>query len=197
MSRKKFFWTAEQDELIRKRYDSRTETITDLARIFSVPRWAVRRRAGMLGVSRVKELPWSSEEVAFLEANYSKKSVFWISKKLHRSVTAILMKKRRLGLRKTDDGYTLRMVCEGFGVDHHKVGRWIKQGWLKPRGRGVDRPQGDYRFFTDEALRRFVRKHPDQIDLRRVEKLWFIDLLAGLNISVPDFEGIGDVVGVG
>lgn len=71
------------------------------------------------------------------------------------------------------------------------------KGWLKSLGRGVDRPQGDYRFFTDEALRRFVRKHPDQIDLRRVEKLWFIDLLAGLNISVPDFEGVGDAVGVG
>lgn len=197
MSRKKFFWTAEQDELIRKRYDSRTETITELARIFNVPRWAVRRRAGMLGVSRVKERPWSPEGVAFLEAHYSKKSVIWLSKKLHRSATAILMKKRRLGLRKTDDGYTLRMVCEGFGVDHHKVGRWIEQGWLKSRGRGIERPQGDYRFFTDEALRRFVRRHPDQIDLKRVEKIWFIDLLAGLNISVPDFEGVGDAVGVG
>lgn len=128
MSRKKFFWTAERDELIRKRYDSRTETITELARIFSVPRWAVRRRAGILGVSRVKELPWSREEVTFLEGHYSKKSVFWLSKKLHRSVPAILMKKKRLGLRKTDEGYTLRMVCEGLGVDHHKVHYWIEQG---------------------------------------------------------------------
>lgn len=141
MSRKKFFWTAEQDELIRTRYDSRTETITELARIFGVPRWAVQRRAGMLGVSRVKERPWSPKELTFLEAHYAKKSVFWISKKLHRSVTAVLMKKKRLGLRKTDDGYTLRMVCDGFGVDHHKVEYWIQQGWLKSRGRGVMRSQ--------------------------------------------------------
>lgn len=96
-----------------------------------------------MGVSRVKELPWSPEEATFLERHCSKKSVFWLSKKLHRSVLAILMKKKRLGLRKTDEGYTLRMVCEGLGVDHHKVHYWIEQGVAEvTRQRGGSTPGG-------------------------------------------------------
>jgi hypothetical protein len=192
MSAKKYFWTPDQDEIIRKRYDSRTQTITQLAERFNFPRWVICRRAAELGVARCKEPFWSTADEAFLERNYPKRSIRFIAKKLGRTLTAVALKKKRLGITKTMEGYTLRGVCEGLGVDHHKVERWIRMGWLKVRGRGVDRPQGDYKYFTETRLRNFIRSHPDEIDLRRVDRLWFIDLLAGIKTTVSDFEGVPD-----
>lgn len=191
---KKYFWTPEQDELIRKCYDSQTHTITELAARFKVPRWVVRRRASQLGIARCKEPFWSKVDEQYLEKHYPKKSIVTIAKHLGRTLTAVALKKKRLGITKTMEGYTLRGICEGLGVDHHKVEKWIRAGWIKVRGRGVDRPQGDYKYFTEKDLRNFIRRHPDEIDLRRVDRLWFIDLLAGVKTSVSDFEGIPEKV---
>lgn len=191
--KQKYFWTPAQDEILRKRYDSRTETINALAAVFGYPRWEVRHRAKVLGVARVKEPRWTEEEEEHLRKYLSTRSIKQLAKELGRSLTAIWLKKKRLGIRKTDDGYTLRGLCEALGVDHHKVEYWVAQGWLKKRTRGIDRKGvGDYWYVSDEALRKFICSHPEEIDLRRVEKFWFIDLLAGVKVKVKDFEGIPD-----
>lgn len=186
----KYFWTPEQDELIRKRYDSQTSTINDLVDIFKVPRWAVHQRAIALEVARTYDFRgWTPEQVAFLEKHYGRKSSRWLGKKLGRTPMAVMLKKKRLGLRKTADGYTLRMLCEGLGCDHHKVAKWESEGWIKSRPLGIYHPTSEYRYFTDDAIRKFIRRHPEQIDLKRVEKMWFIDVLAGLDNHVQEFEG--------
>jgi hypothetical protein len=64
--------------------------------------------------------------------------------------------------------------------DPHAVTRWIKSGHLKAKFRGTARgPQqnGDSYLIQEKDIRRFVLDHPTDIDLRKVDQLWFLDLL--------------------
>lgn len=173
---KKYRFHEDDDRLIRQRYDSRTETITELAAILRVPRWVVRRRAQELGLARCKERPWTEEEEEFLEANLSHLAVLTLARRLRRSPTAIAVKAKRLGLRKRDGAYTARAVAQGFGVDDHAVVRWIDAGMLKARRRNSGRPRDMY-FISDRAVKDFVRGYPLAFDLRKVDQLWFMDLV--------------------
>jgi hypothetical protein len=75
--------------------------------------------------------------------------------------------------------YSAYSLSEAFGVDSHKVGLWIRRKMLHATRRGTDRTQGgDSYWITHDAAREFVYRHPDEIDLARVEKLWFLDLVS-------------------
>ena len=53
---------------------------------------------------------------------------------------------------------------------------------LRATKRGTDRTEaqgGDSYWITHIAAREFVYRYPDQIDLARVEKLWYLDLVSG------------------
>jgi hypothetical protein len=43
---------------------------------------------------------------------------------------------------------------------------------------------GDIYWITHNAVREFVLKHPDEIDLRKVEKWWFLDLMTAGRIGI-------------
>ena len=179
MSRKKYFFDEAADRLMKECYDSRTETIDWLSQNLGFPRWAIKKRAQELGLARTKEKPWSDKEVAYLEANLHRLSLSVLARKLHRSVTAVALKAKRLGIRKSDEGYTVHSLAQAFGVDDHKVLRWIKQGLLKASHRNSGRPRDMY-FITDRDVRRFVATYPTEFDLKRVDQVWFIDLLIGI-----------------
>ena len=176
MSQKKYFWCEEQDATIRRRYDSRPQTITDLARLFHLPRHAIRQRAQLLGVARCKEPRWTAEEEAYLERNLCRLSIVTLARKLRRSETAVVLKAKRLGIRKSDEGYTSRSLALAFGVDDHKIVQWIDRGMLKAARRHTERAQDMY-LITDGAVRDFVAKHPLEFDLRKVDQLWFIEVM--------------------
>jgi hypothetical protein len=178
MSRKKYFFNEASNRLIREHYDSRTETINWLSQKLGFPRWAIKKKAQVLGLARTKEKPWS-EETAYLEANLHRLCVGTITRKLHRTTTAVALKARRLGIRKKDEGYTARALAQAFGVDDHKVVCWVELGLLKASRRNSGRSRDMY-FISDREVKRFVTTYPTQFDLRRVEPVWFIDLLAGI-----------------
>lgn len=179
LSGKKYFFNEASDRLIREHYDSRTATIDWLSQKIGFPRWAIKKRARILGMARTKEKPWSEAEIAYLEANLPRLSLAVLARKLGRSVTAVALKARRLGIRKKDEGYTARSLAQAFGVDAHKVVGWVELGLLKASRRNSGRA-GDMYFISDREVRRFVTTYPTEFDLRRVEQVWFIDLLAGI-----------------
>ncbi|MGC9975178.1 MAG: hypothetical protein ABSC57_00455 [Syntrophales bacterium] len=57
-----------------------------------------------------------------------------------RSTTAIHLTARRLMICKSDEGYTMLGVCALFGIDHHKVEKWVSKGYLKGKPRGTVPP---------------------------------------------------------
>jgi hypothetical protein len=183
--RQKWFLSDAGRNLILARYDGREETINELVTMLKVPRWRLRRWAIELGLTRArtKEPPWTEEELAYLETNLKRMSVTAIAQHLGRTKDAVRVKAKRWGVNKQGSDYTMRRLCDCLGVDHHKVERWLRDGWLKGTRRKSERVEaqgGDMWLFTNEAIREFIRRHPAEIDPRRVSWIWVVDILAGI-----------------
>ena len=179
MSWKKYLFDEASDRLINECYDGCTETIDRLSQRLGFPRWVIKRRAQALGLARAKEKPWSEKEITYLETNLHRLSVAVLAKKLGRSVTGVALKAKRLGIKKSDEGYTARSLAQAFGIDDHKIVRWVELGLMHASRRNSERPNDMY-LIPDREVKRFVCTYPTEFDLKRVEQVWFIDLLAGV-----------------
>ena len=148
------------------------------------PRWAVVRRGAELGLARTKEKPWSPQEEEVL---FACGHLPWsgVQRRLtqagyQRSCAAIAVKMTRLRVKSNLGGYSAHSLAKAFGVDVHKVLYWIKHGLLAAERRGTERTQfqgGDTWWICDKAVKQFILRAPEEVDLCRVEKFWFLDLL--------------------
>jgi hypothetical protein len=76
--------------------------------------------------------------------------------------------------------YSANSLAQALGIDSHAVTRWIKSGHLKAKLRGTARGEqqhGDIYLIYEKDVRRFILEHPTDIDLRKVDQLWFLDLI--------------------
>lgn len=188
----KYFLDEPGRRLLLAKYDGTCATIDELARRIAVPRDTIKRWAGQLGLTRQKEPAWTPEEIEYLQTHLSHTRMSTMSKTLGRTITAIKLKAKRLGVNKCyQEGYTMRGLCLGLGCDHHAVERWMRQGWLKGKRRGTERTQqqgGDVWLFTDHAIREFIIAHPQEVDPRRADWLWLVDVLAGGRFGIGELK---------
>lgn len=148
------------------------------------PKHALIVRARDLGLSRVKEADWSVEEVEVLRL-HAHLGPTAIQKRLAdagfpRTRTGVVQKRKRLDLVGTGDGYSAHALAGLMGIDDHTVTRWIERGWLAATRRETERTEqqgGDAYWIWRRDVRAFVMEHADEVDLRKVEKWWFLDLL--------------------
>jgi hypothetical protein len=188
-SRRKYVFTDQIDRLIRESYHNRRDektrlNIRPLAKKIGMPHWALKKRARELGLARTKELPWGEAELGILE-RYAWMSDERIRLKLKaagysRTVTGIHLKLKRMRFKHDGGFYSAYSLAQALGIDPHAVTRWIKSGHLKAKRRGTARtPQqnGDSYLIQEKDVRRFILDHPTDIDLRKVDQLWFLDLL--------------------
>jgi len=196
-SRGKYTFTNQIDELIRAIYLDRPGAKTRpgirvLAKKVGIPHWALKKRARELGLARTKENPWSEPELEIL-ARYAWMSDERIRLKLKaarysRTVTGIHLKLRRMKFKHDPGFYSANGLAQALGIDSHAVTRWIRSGHLKAKLRGTARGEkqnGDIYLIREKDVRRFILEHPTEIDLRKVDQLWFLDLVTnGLVRSV-------------
>jgi hypothetical protein len=196
-SRRKYVFTNQIDELIRAVYLDRPGAKTRpgirvLAKKVGIPHWALKKRARELGLARTKEKPWSEPELEIL-ARYAWMSDERIRLKLKaagysRTVTGIHLKLRRMKFKHDPGLYSANGLAQALGIDSHAVTRWIRSGHLKVKLRGTARGEkqnGDIYLIREKDVRRFILEHPTEIDLRKVDQLWFLDLVTnGLVRSV-------------
>ena len=188
-SRRKYVFTDQIDRLIRETYHNRREAktrfnIRPLAKKVGMPPWALKKRARELGLARTKELPWSEAELGIL-ARYAWMSDERMRLKLKaagysRTVTGIHLKLKRMRFKHDGSFYSAYSLAQALGIDPHAVTRWIKSGHLQAKFRGTARgPQqnGDSYLIQEKDVRRFILEHPTEIDLRKVDQLWFLDLV--------------------
>jgi hypothetical protein len=74
----------------------------------------------------------------------------------------------------------MRDLEECLGEDHHKIQRWIENGWLRDRLQGTRRHDGngsDIHRFRERDILAFIKEHPQEIRLGCVDQNWFLDLL--------------------
>lgn len=189
--RRKEPWTTNQfiDDRIRRAYANPTNnSVNDCARAVARPRWWVSKRAAALGLiaPRFREPTWTPAEDELLAEHAHKKpsAIRSIMKRrgFARSDTAIAVRRKRLSLSSIDpDNYTSRGLAVMFGIDSHAITNWIQKGWLKAKPRGTDRVAvqgGDMWSIKRKDVRQFIIENTAAVDIRKVDKHWFVDLLA-------------------
>jgi len=95
-----------------------------------------------------------------------------------RTVTGIHLKLKRMKFKHDGSFYSASGLAQALGIDSHAVTRWIKSGHLKAKFRGTARTEqqnGDIYLIHEKDVRRFILEHPTDIDLRRVDQIWFLD----------------------
>lgn len=198
---RKYRWTAERDQVLRDRYDSRLRgRATAIAASLGWPAWVVKKRAQQLGLSRpwpAGRRDWTDHELRFLEQWSGRRASIWIARRLKRSETSVVVRQKRLDLcRRVRAGYTLRDLCAVFGVDHHTVARWADQGKLAVTRRQTGRTelQGDPWSIDEAAVVAFVRQHPGEVDLRKVDQAWFFDVIVATTAPASASPAATDAV---
>lgn len=177
------------DEAIRRVYQStpKSNQVNELAKRLRRPRWWVSKRARCLGLvtPRFKEPVWTDAEIDLIEA-HAHKSLAVIQRILkkqgyQRTETAICLKLKRLGTDTHDpDHYTACQLATMMGVDSRTVTGWIHKYDLPAKRRGTKRTQeqgGDMWWISRRTLRRWIGQNAHAVDLRKVDKYWFIDLM--------------------
>jgi len=154
------------------------------ARLLGLPGEVVTKWAQELGLARAKEPVWSAREIALLD-RYGYLTPVHIGKVLRehgftRSVTGIsLMRKRRMS-HKASPYYSVSALSHLFGIDHHAIDRFITFGWMKTTQKGTRRgakQRGDIKLVHKDEIRRFIYEHPMEFELKKVDQMWFLDLV--------------------
>jgi hypothetical protein len=187
--KRKYVFSDEIDRRIREIYQSAPDAkarpgIRLLAKKVGMPHWALKKRARELGLARTKEKPWSDAELEIL-ARYAWMSDERIRLKLKqagylRTATAVHLKLQRMKFKQDGRFYSANSLANALGIDNHVVSRWIRSGHLKAQLRGTARGEaqhGDTYLIHEKDVRSFILEHPAEINLRKVDQLWFLDLI--------------------
>ena len=189
---RKYVITSGMSEAIKQVYQRVTGNgeVRDLAKKLGLPRWKVSRHATAQGwiARRVKEKEWSEKEIAMLThlAYLSperiqarlKKAGFW------RSISGIVQKRKRQRLSSNLEGQSASKLADCLGIDMHTISKAIQAGKLRAIRRGTNRTDaqgGDTFYIKDKHIREYIINYVDEIDLRKVDKYWLIDVLSKKN----------------
>lgn len=183
----KYEWNSAKDDFLRSRYDSRVRRRThEIASALGWPVWVIKKRAQLLGLAQpwpATRRTWTTDDMALLEQYAGQRHVNWIAKRLKRPIVSVVLKLKRMDLRRrVTEGYTLRDLQDCFGVDHHVIERFVREGKLKVRRRNPDAACRSPWLATDRDLLAFIRSHPTAINLAKVDALWFLDLVLGTHL---------------
>ena len=173
-SRKRFFWTKEFEARLRDsstRASTRedlTASLDALQRFTGFPRFVILARAADLGLSFLKRRPWSDEELHFLKSNAGRLSMKALAARLSRTYYSVkaAVKSMELDGRVTD-GYSVDELTRTFGVGKATIDRWITKGWIAHKEGRI----------TEMSVVRFLRRRPHEYQLRRVDEVWFKELV--------------------
>jgi hypothetical protein len=169
-----------------------------------LPRWWVTKRATKLGLVRPhrKEPPWTKRELALMPKlplhDPDKCAEIMRQHGFRRSPTAIMVKSKRLNLsRRFREAMSARAVAKILGVDDKNVTADIIRGDLKAGRRKTRRlvqQGGDWWTVSAAQLRRYILDHLERIDLRKVDKVAFVQIVAGEpleKIEIPSRKKTG------
>src|SRR5216684_3651398 len=167
---KKFHWTPGLDEKLRRAYQ-RAQTRTDLTynlhliqRSCGFTRVVILNRAAVLGLAFGQRRSWTNEEMEILTELAGRTTIRAIAKKLSRTPASVKAKLRQLEISaRVREGYTKDDLRLLLGVSAKSIRNWVDCGWLRVVNGRIPEP----------SVARFLRQHPDQYQLSRVEEAWF------------------------
>ena len=181
--------TPEMHVKIKSLYMNRVDCsgeIAEFADRYGLPRWKISRYAqdnGWLAKGK-REPAWTDAELDVLKRN-AHHSPIVIQKRLKahgytRSCTGIVLKRKRMRFLQNLPGQSATGLAMCLGEDNHFVLRAIRSGQLKAVKRELERTEqqgGNPWLIRDKDAREFIMDNLHMIDLRKVDKYWFVDLL--------------------
>jgi len=191
----KYMWRPEFDAFLKSQYfgglNRRFRVLNRMVRMTGLPRWYIKRQAARLGLTiKMDRKPWTTAELKLLERLVGRVSAATIAKRLHRPESSVVNKLKRLGTsRRVRDGYTMRELELCLGEDHHKISAWIAKGWVRDQLQGTKRHGGngnDIHRIREKDILHFLRNHPQEINLGKVDQMWFLDLVLLRGREVPE-----------
>ena len=195
MAKLKYTWRPEYDAHLKAHYfgglNRRFQVLNRMVRLTGLPRWYIKRQAARLGLTmKMDRRPWTQVELELVEHLVSRVSAATIAKRLHRPESSVVNKIKRLGTsRRVREGYTMRDLEQCLGEDHHKISIWIANGWLRDRLQGTNRHGGngnDIHRIREKDVLHFIKTHPQEINLGKVDQVWFLDLVLLRGREVPE-----------
>jgi hypothetical protein len=190
----KYVWRKEYDGYLKAHYfgglNRRFQVLNQIVRLTGLPRWYIKRQAARLGLTlHMDRRPWTASEMNLLDTLVGNVSSATIAKRLHRPESSVVNKLKRIGTsRRVRNGYTMRELELCFGEDHHKINQWIKNSWLQDRLQGTRRHDGngnDIHRIREKDILTFIRNHPQELNLGKVDQTWFLDLVLLRGREVP------------
>ena len=194
-SKPKYAWRTEYDAYLSTHYfgglNRRFQVLNRMVRLTGLPRWYIKRQAARLGLTmKMDRRPWTQAEAGLVEHLVGRVSVATIAKRLRRPESSVVNKIKRLGTsRRVREGYTMRDLEQCLGEDHHKISVWIANGWLRDRLQGTNRHGGngnDIHRIREKDVLHFIKNHPQEINLGKVDQVWFLDLVLLRGREVPE-----------
>ncbi|MCI0626721.1 MAG: hypothetical protein L0387_34585 [Acidobacteria bacterium] len=191
----KYTWRSEYDAYLNAHYfgglNHRFRVLTRIVCMSGLPRWYIKRQAARLGLTmHIDRRPWTAAEKRLLESMIGLVSTATIAKRLQRPESSVVNKLKRSGTsRRVRDGYTMRDLEQCLGEDHRKISTWIANGWLKDRLQGTRRHGGngnDIHRIREQDILNFLKNHPQEINLGKVDQTWFLDLVLLKGREVPE-----------
>jgi hypothetical protein len=179
------------DAEIRRVYTSNPTKgmVAALAASIGRPRWWISKRALKLGltVPRFKEPEWTAAELEIVTRNAAKcLEAIRMALRRHgydRTEAAIKLQIKRRSIEHTDSEHlTARGLALIMGVDSKTVARWIEREGLPAKRRGTARVEvqgGDMWHIHRRTFRVWLKDHAQCVDLRKVDKFAFFDLIFG------------------
>lgn len=195
-SKLKSAWRPEFDAFLKAQYygglTRRFHVLNHMIRVTALPRWYIKRQVARLGLTmRMDRKRWTQAELDLLERLVGRLSAATIAKRLHRPESSVVNKLKRLGSsRRVREGYTMRDLEQCLGEDHRKISAWIASGWLPDRLQGTKRHDGngrDIHRIREKDILAFIKQHPQELNLGKVDQVWFLDLvlLRGREVHEP------------
>jgi len=183
------YWAEEEDVVLRRDFHHTVKSLRELAVKFGVSENAVRQRLTSLGVLW-QTVKWSNSEMNYLVENYDKLSVSVLAKRLHKSRNSVAAKAHRMKITSRsasrDGWFTMNDVAQIFGVDAGWIRRRIDSGMVMRREphdpTGVVPSKGNYNpwHVSENALRDWIRRHPEELTGHNVDFVMLVDILAGV-----------------
>lgn len=196
--------TPDQDSIIRSCWASEKWNLTaakKAAKLTGLTYTCCARRAMELGIYSAAHIlnrsSWTDEEIDILEAGINKlHTILTIQKTLagsgsKRTLTAIRDQISVNKMRSGRTGMTQKDLAAALGVGPMTIEKWRAEGKIHgkrlpdiyPGGRVYDLnvPWN----YSRAAIRVFIYSYPHLIDLRRVDQVWFLDLMNTTDFNRP------------
>lgn len=171
---KRFSWSPEFDQALTRAYRTAgrrrdlTDNLNHVQRLTGFTRIVILSRAQVLGLSFAAKRPWSEFEIESLREALGSTGKTPIAKRLGRTYYSVKAQISKMGLfSRISENYSQQEVQHLFGVGRKRVCQWIRNGWLQLLDDRV----------TERSLEKFLRLHPEEYQLSRVDEAWFKGML--------------------